>query len=178
MSKSIFDENVFQGISDNNDRMLHTSEKSDNVTIFSKGCRSVVFHGMCCKCQNQPLMTIFSKGCRSVTIHIKKGDTLQASYSHSLNLRIIVTFPQLVIKVSWQQFLKVHFCPADGSKGWQRDAHGNPLASHLQHQPCLSRFARDEGAQHQLGGRLDHLSVFWCSIHDKNTIWDGGSTAP
>ena len=99
----VFDENVFQGISDNNDRMLHTSEKSDNVTIFSKGCRSVA-------------------------IHMKKGDTLQASYSHSLNLRIIVIFPQLVIEVSWQQFLKVHFCPADGSKGWQRDAHGNLVA--------------------------------------------------
>ena len=36
---------------------------------------------LCCKCPNpnQHLMSMFSKGCRSVVIHMKKGDTLQAS---------------------------------------------------------------------------------------------------
>ena len=94
MSKSIIDENVFKGI-----------YQTITIECFIHLKRIQLW----CKCQNQPLMTIFSKGCRSVAIHMKKGDTLQASYLHSLSLRIIVTLPQLVIKYSWQQFLKVHF---------------------------------------------------------------------
>ena len=122
-----------------------------------------------------------------MVLHMKKGDTLQASPPFQydlpkttfLNCTNFSFFPQkcreTFFDVSYhppikKQLKQSNYFPADGTKGWQRDAHGNPLASHLQHQPCLSRFARDEGAQHQLGGRLDHLSVFWCSIHDKNGV--------
>ena len=54
----------------------HTFSNQPLMKMFSKGCRSLVFHGMCCKCQNKYLMRMFSNGYQTIMrecfIHLKR----------------------------------------------------------------------------------------------------------
>ena len=64
----------------------HTFSNQPLMKMFFKGCRSLAFHRMCCKCRNQYLMRMFSKGYQTIMIecfiHLKKNSTVLQMSNH------------------------------------------------------------------------------------------------